>query len=233
MKRNVLLAITVAAFLTAGCATKGFVRRNVDPVNAKVDGVTELTNQQGQTIDQLGKDLEQTESELSSTRERVGTVETRVGEVDAKAESANRDVSQLRTELAQKIANLDEYTVASEAIVYFDFDSDQIKPEGTAELDRLVSGNGWKRYFVAIEGFTDPVGPPAYNLQLSRRRAESVVQYLVKQHNIPIFRIHVIGLGEHKLVDDGTTREARAKSRRVEVAVFTTDASLSASRDND
>lgn len=235
MKRNLLLSILLAfAVIAAGCASKGFVRRNVDPVQAQVNQVTEQTHQQAQSINQLNKDLEETDASLSATKERVSTTETRVGDALARADRNSRDVSELRTELAQKFADLDDYRVAAEAAVYFDFDSDQLKPEGRTELDRLVAdSNGWKRFFVAVEGFTDPIGPKDYNLQLSRRRADRVVQYLVTQHDIPIFRIHVIGLGSHNLVDDGSTREARAKSRRVEVAIFTTDPSVASARINE
>jgi len=62
---------------------------------------------------------------------------------------------------------------------------------------------------------------------LSRRRAEAVENYLVGQHDIPLFRIHIIGLGEDKPVDAAHNREARAKNRRVEVKVFSADQVLS------
>jgi hypothetical protein len=50
-----------------------------------------------------------------------------------------------------------------------------------------------------------------------------VVEYLVAKHDIPIYRIHMIGLGQQRPVDDARTREARAKNRRVEVKVFNAD----------
>ena len=50
-----------------------------------------------------------------------------------------------------------------------------------------------------------------------------MVTYLVAKHDIPIYRIHMIGLGEEKPVDEGKNRDARAKNRRVEVKVFNAD----------
>jgi hypothetical protein len=50
-----------------------------------------------------------------------------------------------------------------------------------------------------------------------------VVEYLVAKHDIPIYRIHMIGLGEEKPLEDARTRAARAKNRRVEVKVFSAD----------
>jgi outer membrane protein OmpA-like peptidoglycan-associated protein len=62
-----------------------------------------------------------------------------------------------------------------------------------------------------------------YNEALSRHRADRVVEYLVAKHDIPIYRIHMIGLGQEKPVDDARNRAARAKNRRVEVKVFSAD----------
>ncbi len=60
------------------------------------------------------------------------------------------------------------------------------------------------------------------------RRADRVVHYLVTQHNVPLYRIHLVGLGKAKPVDEGKTHAARAKNRRVEVTIFSADSALSA-----
>ena len=80
-----------------------------------------------------------------------------------------------------------------------------------------------KRFFIAVEGYTDSTGSKQYNEELSRKRADAVVNYLVAKHDIPIYRIHMIGLGEDKPADEGKNRAARAKNRRVEVKVFSAD----------
>ena len=92
------------------------------------------------------------------------------------------------------------------------------------ELVKLVGDvKNNKRFFVAVEGYTDATGSRQYNEELSRKRADAVVNYLVAKHDIPIYRIHMIGLGEDKPVDEGKDRAARAKNRRVEVKVFSAD----------
>ncbi len=58
----------------------------------------------------------------------------------------------------------------------------------------------------------------------------SVVEYLVAKHDIPIYRIHMIGLGQERPVDEARNREARAKNRRVEVKVFNADQTLTRRR---
>jgi len=49
------------------------------------------------------------------------------------------------------------------------------------------------------------------------------VNYLVAKRGIPSYRIHMVGLGEEKPVDEAHNRAARAKNRRVEVKVFSAD----------
>ncbi len=89
----------------------------------------------------------------------------------------------------------------------------------------------WKRYFIAVEGFTDSTGTDAYNDALSRRRAEKVTQYLIAKYDIPIFRIHLIGMGK-STADQQRGPAASAKSRRVEVTVYSADAALATSAGN-
>jgi outer membrane protein OmpA-like peptidoglycan-associated protein len=57
-------------------------------------------------------------------------------------------------------------------------------------------------------------------LELSRRRAEAVQTYLVAKHNVPVYRIQIVGLGVDKPVNEQKTRDQREKNRRVEVTLF-------------
>ncbi len=67
------------------------------------------------------------------------------------------------------------------------------------DLDTMVAGASKnKRYFIAVEGFTDRTGTRQYNEILSRKRADAVVEYLVAKHDVPIYRIHMIGLADEK-----------------------------------
>jgi len=78
-----------------------------------------------------------------------------------------------------------------------------------------------KGYIVTVEGATDSTGPADYNYDLSQRRANSVIQYLAAQHNIPAHKIYLIGMGKDKPVEPNNTAEGRAKNRRVDVRLMT------------
>jgi outer membrane protein OmpA-like peptidoglycan-associated protein len=230
LKNTKLIAlVTVAGALAgAGCATKKYVKQTVDPVSNRVDQVAAQTNQQGQTLDATRKDVAQNQQDISATRETAKAADARAGDAlnaanaaGAKADQNSRSLNELRN----TVANLDDYKPASMVVVPFAFNKFTLSPEGKAELDKMAQGKDqWKRYFVAVEGFTDKVGSETYNDVLSRRRADKVVRYLVAKYDIPIFRIHQIGMGKDKPVDDGTGRTSRAKNRRVEVTVYTADA---------
>jgi outer membrane protein OmpA-like peptidoglycan-associated protein len=146
------------------------------------------------------------------------------GQANQKADQNTQGLANLRTSLANTVAILDDYKLQTSATVPFKFNQYKLSDTAAQDLDKLASDvQADKRFFIAVEGYTDKTGSKDYNEALSRRRADVVVQYLVAKHDIPIYRIHMIGLGEEKPVDDGHDRTARAKNRRVEVKVFSAD----------
>jgi OOP family OmpA-OmpF porin len=232
MRHRVLVLLATATFATfvSGCATKGYVRNNVQPVQAKLDQVAEQTNQQGQQLQQTRQDVDKNTTAIAGVDEKASGADRRAGDAMNRAQTADQKATQNTQEIAglrNAITNLDNYKVVQTATVLFPFDRATLKPEDKEQLDQLVSQAGrLKRYFIAIEGYTDPTGDATYNLDLSKRRAEAVVQYLAGEKDVDFNRIHTIGLGEQKLVDQTTTRDARAKNRRVEVKIYSADEAL-------
>jgi len=141
-----------------------------------------------------------------------------------KATQVDQKVDQGLNSLRSVIANIDDFKLQTTTTVPFQFNRAVLNDEAKGNLDKLATDiSSGKRYFVAVEGYTDSTGTKAYNEQLSERRADAVVHYLVSKHDVPIYRIHMIGLGPDKPVEDAKTRVARAKNRRVEVKVFSAD----------
>jgi OmpA-OmpF porin, OOP family len=230
--------IVTGALLAGGCATKKYVRNTTAPIQAKVDQVGEQTTQNtGQiqdTRNQVKSVDERATSGISAAQERASAADTHAatadqhaGEAmtqaktaDQKAEQANQGIAGLR----QVISNLDDYKLQTSVSVPFKFDKYALTTEAKTDLDKMVGDvKSDKRFFIAVEGYTDNVGSKTYNEALSRKRADAVVEYLVAKHDIPIYRIHMIGLGEERPVEDARNRAARAKNRRVEVKVFSAD----------
>ena len=102
-------------------------------------------------------------------------------------------------------------------IIYFDFDSNVIKPEYQAIIDghaRFLKANPQRHVF--IEGHTDERGTREYNLALGQRRAEAVRSAL-KLLGVQDSQVEAVSFGKEKPVDPGSTEEAWAKNRRAEI----------------
>lgn len=102
---------------------------------------------------------------------------------------------------------------------YFDFDKASLKPEGQRKLNEIASRLTQMALEVVVAtGHTDSIGTEKYNENLSRRRAEAVKTFL-ESRGLPADRIHIDAQGEKQPVASNTTRDGRAKNRRVEVEV--------------
>jgi len=227
MKRSVELMALAAMLALGGCATKSYVAKTVDPVNQKLSKV----DQNQQTTQ---KQLDAAEPRISAADEKATSADARATDAIGRADSASKKAdavrSDLRAELNDRIANLDDYRQVGEATVLFKFNSAVLTDDGKQQLDQLAGSKvgGMKTYFVAIEGFTDKIGPADYNLDLSRRRAQAVQTYLVGQKNVPVYRVQIVGLGKDKPLNDQKTRDDRSKNRRVEITLFSADESRQA-----
>ena len=78
-----------------------------------------------------------------------------------------------------------------------------------------------RHYIVVVDGNTDSTGSAEYNYALSKKRADTVIQYLAEAHNIPAHKIYVIGLGKDKPAAENKTAKGRAENRRVDVRLMT------------
>jgi outer membrane protein OmpA-like peptidoglycan-associated protein len=102
--------------------------------------------------------------------------------------------------------------------ITFGFDSAEIDQGSYGTLDNLAAAlksNDLATYRFLVNGHTDSKGSDDYNLELSQRRANAVVQYLVSRHDVSPGRLKAIGFGETTLkdVNDGEA----ASNRRVEI----------------
>jgi OOP family OmpA-OmpF porin len=100
--------------------------------------------------------------------------------------------------------------------VNFAFDSDAVDTSYLDDIQALAEFMKRHTDVVAdIEAHTDSMGPEAYNMGLSQRRAESVIEVLTEQYGIPGNRLVPRGYGESRPIADNDTEEGRAANRRV------------------
>ena len=223
MKRVLVpVLVACAAALTAGCATKNYVKQQEAPLVNKVDELDARTAQTTRGI----RDLDQ------RAQSGIQGVEAKASAADQKAAVAGQQADQAQTlatranqnanTLADRVVNLDNYRPVEEASVLFAFNKADLTKKGRAELDRIGQQfAGVKGSIVQIEGRTDSVGSADYNYSLSQRRAAAVTQYLAAHYNVPAHKIYVIGLGKDAPVEENHTARGRAENRRVDVRLMT------------
>ncbi len=119
----------------------------------------------------------------------------------------------------QRISAVDDYVVQSTQTVNFKVGSAVLSPEAKQNLDAVAQkALTLKGYLIEVTGFASSDGNAAKNKELSRRRAQAVLDYLIETHNIPLRRIGTsYGFGEAQAIADNSTREGREQNRRVEV----------------
>lgn len=170
-----------------------------------------------------GEEARERSLKLAEERERV-LLQARTAEVgDARAIAERqseraRDLEASLRELEAK--RTDRGMVLTLGNVIFDFDQATLRPGAEMTLDRLahfLHENPDRE--VLIEGHTDNIGSPAYNRDLSRRRAESVTRYL-ERRGVDPSRVVARGYGPEFPRVGNDTEAGRQQNRRVEVVIL-------------
>jgi len=122
----------------------------------------------------------------------------------------------------ERISALDDYTPQTTTAVNFKTGSAVLSPESKTALDDIAGkALNAKGYVLEVSGYADSRGSINLNRQLSQRRADAVIRYLVENHSIPLRRIVTpYGYGETNPVGDNTSKEGRAQNRRVEIKLL-------------
>jgi OOP family OmpA-OmpF porin len=123
-------------------------------------------------------------------------------------------IGRVKTEISKGSQQID--LILEESMVGFDFDSATLKPSSYSVLNMLSETLlNFPEYRIVIIGHTDSKGTEEHNEQLSRNRANSVLQYMISR-GVSADRMTSIGYGENRPRDSNDTPEGRAKNRRVE-----------------
>ena len=228
------LLVPAAALLvlgSTGCATKKHVRNTVGPVEARVSSAEERNRQQQAALGELENGLSRTderaqdaERKAMAAREAAQTAHNRADGAFGRADSAYGLADSTRSRLTQLSENIDNYKLVTSENVLFGLGKHKLTKDAESQLDAAVAQlQGSKNYVLEIQGFTDATGSATTNLELSRKRADSVVRYLTVKHNVPLRKINVLGVGEDDPTADNKSREGRKQARRVEMREFALD----------
>jgi len=117
-------------------------------------------------------------------------------------------------------AKADTVSIVLKGDTNFEFNKADLLPSAYPVLDELaetIKRNPDKRW--TVEGHTDAIGSESYNMDLSGRRSQAVVDYLVSK-GVNKNQLEVVPLGESRPVATNDTQEGRAMNRRVEIKIM-------------
>jgi outer membrane protein OmpA-like peptidoglycan-associated protein len=149
--------------------------------------------------------------EASVLAERTASLQIEATKLRGQLQGALSTVADTRNSARGYVVNLPD--------ILFGFNEATLKPEASVVLAKLagilliVSD-----LTVAVEGHTDSIGSREYNMGLSLRRAESVLDFLAEQ-GLPRSRMGAVGLGPDRPIASNDTEEGRGRNRRVEIVI--------------
>jgi len=193
MIRNLALLALASSALSA-CATKGFVRTQVETsVAAERSAREQADTDINGKVTTMGNDLTAVKSEVATLKTDVAAL--------------RRDLTALRDEFGAKITAM-ENGMKFAFPVTFAFDDATVRDQDRASLDRFVQvvNKYYGGSVVTVEGHADPAGSRAYNQALSKRRAESVAAYLTTA-GLTGVDLRSVGMGEDRQVVKGAERD--------------------------
>ena len=226
MRKTLIVGLCALSLAAApGCATKKFVRTEVDQVNAKVASLTGSLEQVQERVRQAEGRITEVDAKTVAASERAAAAQQSASAAQQTANAANAAAAKVNARAETIGASARKLTfevVLNEQTGNFAFGNTTLPVEAKAAIDKLVDTLKGQRsaVWIEIEGHTDNVGDKGYNERLGLTRAEMVKRYLHEQHQIPLHKMNVISFGEDKPAADNKTRAGRAQNRRVVIRVL-------------
>ena len=227
-----LLTVLTTVGITTGCASRKYVRTQVGNSSSEITArMDEKDANLKSAIDQNGNQISELSGVTREHSQQIGSLDTGLKATDSKASqamtigqgaqtAANQADMHVKT-LDQQFQNRNHYSQLAEESIQFRFNSAKIEKDQFAHLDQVASQlKSDPDAILVLEGRTDNVGDPTYNVQLGEKRLDAVARYLIVEQSVPMQQIYKTSFGEDKPVSDNKTREGRAQNRAVVVRVM-------------
>jgi outer membrane protein OmpA-like peptidoglycan-associated protein len=175
-------------------ARKKWVNDRVEPIKGQLSELDEVNARNGRDI----RDLD------SRSQAGIRRARSRADEANQMAMNAGNEAQNARTtaqgasghvdRLNTTVNGLDQYRQATEVEIAFHGGQPILRPAARKQLDDFAANlTGRKGYIVEVEGYSPLAGNTG--IQSSRRLTEAVNRYLVTEHEIPVYRLHAVALG--------------------------------------
>ena len=213
-------------------ARKKYVQKQTQPIRDRVNELAELTAANSKMI----KDVD------SRAQQGIQMASAKANEADQHAVDAGNKASQAQNTATQAntrlttvegvVNNIDQYKATNQTEIRFRPGQTVLSKNAKTALDQLAEPlKGQRGYIVEVQGFSSGKGQSA--IATSRKMADSVVRYLVENHEIPVYRIYVVGMGNAPMPTTGSEEKPKRMSGgRVEVSLMKNDLEQLASSSN-
>jgi len=139
-------------------------------------------------------------------------------------QSAQQATTRIQT-VETVVGNIDQYKASNQTEIRFKPGQTVLSKNAKDALDEMANTvKGQRGYIIEVQGFSSGKGQVA--ISNSQKMAESVVRYMVLNHEIPVYRIYLVGMGNAPVA--GTDADANAKTKhisggRVEISLLKND----------
>lgn len=207
-------------------ARKKYVQRQMGPIRNRVNELDELTVKNTSMI----KDVDQRAQEgIRQADSRASLADQHAIDAGNRAQQANQTAQQATTRLTsveQVVGNIDQYKPVTDTEIRFRPGQAVLSKQAKDALDQMAEPlRNQRGYILEVQGFSSGHGQAA--IDNSQKMADSVVRYLVLNHDIPVYRIYVMGMGNaprQAAASEATkTAARRTTGGRVEVSLLKND----------
>jgi len=205
-------------------ANKKYVQRQVGPIRDRVNELDQLTSETASRI----KDVDaRATNGIQLASDKSSLADQHATDAANKAQLAQTAATQASTRVSaveQTVGNLDQYKGTAQTEIRFRPGQSVLSKTAKDALDEMAAPlKGQRSYIIEVRGFASGQGQTA--IRSSQKMADSVVRYLVLNHEIPVYRIYVMSMGNVPAADG-----KRMVGGKVEVNILKNDALTSAQR---
>ena len=176
------------------------------------------------TVDPLEAELNEKLKQQQMEQERLAGQIAETQALTAQAQAAADKAQQTADYANNRINGLDDFDSIKTITVPFAVNSAKLGPKAQATIDEAaawVKTQNTKGWVMAVVGYADSTGSSQRNIDLSERRANAVIYYIVSKYKMPLNRlVQPFGYGQLEPAADNKTKEGRAKNRRVEIRLM-------------
>ena len=204
-------------------ARKRYVQRQTEPIRDRVNELDELTSANSKQI----KDVDsRATAGIKLASDKANEADQHAIDAGNKATQAQQSAQMVTTRVQTVetvVSNIDQYKASNQTEIRFRPGQTMLSKNAKDALDQMADGvKGQRGYIIEVQGFSSGKGQAA--ITTSQKMAESVVRYLVLNHEIPVYRIYLVGMGNAPLPSsDDSAKTKRISGGRVEISLLKND----------